>query len=120
MHTLSIATDFSETLGGRFITEGAFSGEEFRDDYLIPSYLKAQLEHVLLTIDLGEVSVYPTAFLSEAFGGLGFRFYQEDIMGRLRFSPTDIPNLVPTIRFLVEEGQRQGWLHVLANRGVQR
>lgn len=36
--TIKISVDFSETPGARHRSEGAYSGEEFRDDLLIKKY----------------------------------------------------------------------------------
>ncbi len=33
---LKISEDYSETPGGRYIKEGKFSGEDFRNTHLIP------------------------------------------------------------------------------------
>ena len=38
---INIANDFSKTPGGRFVTEGAYSGQEFREKILSPRYNEA-------------------------------------------------------------------------------
>ena len=35
--TINVATDFSKYPGGRFVNDGAFSGQRFRDDFLVPA-----------------------------------------------------------------------------------
>ncbi|MBD5647992.1 MAG: STAS-like domain-containing protein [Desulfovibrio sp.] len=63
---ISIAQDFSVYPGGRIPADGPFSGEEFRNDYLLPIFNSN--EHV--TIDFDNVRGYGSSFLEEAFGGL--------------------------------------------------
>lgn len=68
--TLSIARDFSQTPGGRYRKDGRFSGEEFRDDILVPALRTAisQGDHVNVLLD-GTFG-YAASFLDEVFGGL--------------------------------------------------
>ena len=42
MIQINIAQDFSNTPGGRYKVNGPYSGEEFRDNILIPNYHKAK------------------------------------------------------------------------------
>lgn len=68
MYTLKIS-EFSKTPFGRKREDGKFSGERFREEFLVPK-LK---EHVQLKIDLNGVAEgyeYGSSFLHEAFGGL--------------------------------------------------
>ena len=67
---IKIKDDFSDTPGGRYIKEGEFSGEEFREKILLPAYVKAQNDGEKLTIDFDDCYGYGTSFLEEAFGGL--------------------------------------------------
>jgi hypothetical protein len=64
--TIAIASDFSPSPGGRYRKHGPWSGEEFRDDYLLPALQESR--HV--TVYLDGTAGYAGSFLEEAFGGL--------------------------------------------------
>ena len=86
MTRIEIATNFSRYPGGRYRALGKFSGEQFRDDVLIPS-LQENAE-VLVVLD-GTVG-YGSSFLEEAFGGLvrnGFSLDQ--LEGKLKLVAND-------------------------------
>ena len=78
---ISIARDFSRNPAGRFKSDGPFSGERFREDFLIPALRSADAVEVDLNGALG----FGSSFLEEAFGGLvrnaGFNY--ADLRGRL-------------------------------------
>jgi hypothetical protein len=63
---ITIAEDFSRFPGGRFKTDGPFSGEAFRDKILVPAIQESDQVEVNLSGTLG----YGSSFLEEAFGGL--------------------------------------------------
>ena len=67
---LNIARDFSRCPGARYKTEGDFSGEEFRNQLLLPKLKDAIDTHCHLIVDLDGSAGYSTSFLEEAFGGL--------------------------------------------------
>ncbi|MEQ1484997.1 STAS-like domain-containing protein [Methyloglobulus sp.] len=64
--TICIAKDYSDTPAGRYISDGNFSGERFREEFLYP----ALKENELVEVDLDEALGYGSSFLEEAFGGL--------------------------------------------------
>lgn len=66
MDMITIAEDFSENPAGRFRTDGPFSGEYFREDFLVPKLKDADE----LVIVLDGTRGYGSSFLEEAFGGL--------------------------------------------------
>lgn len=63
---ISIAKDFSPHPAGRYVTDGPFSGERFRDDLLYP----ALRDNDRVEIDMDGALGYGSSFLEEAFGGL--------------------------------------------------
>ena len=65
-----ISKQFSKTPGSRVRSEGKFSGQELRENYLLPFVISALSENVSFTIDLDGAAGYGTSFLEEAFGGL--------------------------------------------------
>ena len=67
MKTIVIAKDFTATPEGGKRKEGPFSGEAFREDYLIPA-LFSQPGKVM--VDLSHTTELDPSFLDEAFGGL--------------------------------------------------
>ena len=64
--TISIANTFSEAPAGRYVSDGPFSGERFRNEVLFPALNQFDLVEVNLDGTLG----YGSSFLEEAFGGL--------------------------------------------------
>lgn len=70
MVNISVLKDFSRTPGPRYKEEGSFSGEEFRNNILLPKLNEAIIQKKTLLVDLDGVSGYGTSFLEEAFGGL--------------------------------------------------
>ena len=66
MNLISIANDFTKFPGGRFPEDGEFSGQEFRENFLIPAYLSG----LATTIDFDGTRGYGSSFLEEAFGGI--------------------------------------------------
>lgn len=65
-HIIKIAEDFTKYPAGRFLSDGNFSGERFREDFLVPT-LK---EYDKVIIFLDGVKGYGSSFLEETFGGL--------------------------------------------------
>ena len=73
--------------GPRYIKLGPESGEEFRDDYLIP-WMEENKNEDDLKIDFAGTIVYTPSFLEEAFGGAIRKGY--DKVKSLKF--INIPN----------------------------
>src|SRR5215212_7406867 len=67
---IKIASEFSTAPGPRNISEGKFSGEQFRKELLLPKVREACDKKSQLIIDLDGTSGYGTSFLEESFGGL--------------------------------------------------
>ncbi|WP_316181884.1 MULTISPECIES: STAS-like domain-containing protein [unclassified Bradyrhizobium] len=69
MASLRIA-DYAPSPGGRFIVDGEYSGEWFRDTVLAPALQSAVEASEALVVVLDGTSGYGSSFLEEAFGGL--------------------------------------------------
>lgn len=68
--TLNVRRDFARAPGPRYRSEGSFSGEEFREGYLLPRLKEAMAGDCVLLIDIDGVAGFGVSFLEEAFGGL--------------------------------------------------
>ncbi len=91
MTELKIA-EFSKFPGGRFKKYGPHSGEEFREERLIPA-INGLEEGEKLVIDLSEVYTYAPSFLDEAFCGV----IRKEILSYEKFNEkieftADLPN----------------------------
>ena len=67
MSTISVEKDFSRYPGGRYKTDGPYSGEQFRDEILIPALQRSREP---IELDFAGVLGAPTSWLEEVFGGL--------------------------------------------------
>lgn len=94
---IKIAVDFSDTPGGRYKKDGNFSGEEFRENLLLPAFDDLKEDESLL-IDLDGGFGYGISFLEEAFGGLARLRTPGEVEKKLRFISNDEPELIPVIR----------------------
>lgn len=97
---IKIAEQFSRHPAGRFVTDGDFSGERFRDEWVIPSLTRGES----LIIDLDDVRGFGSSFLEEAFGGLvrcGFK--KEDLKKRIEFKSFD-ESLKDEIEYYIDHG----------------
>lgn len=103
---ISIAKDFSITPGGRYIKEGQFSGEEFRESMLIPKFLEATKNNEKLIIDTDGAYGYPPSFLDESFGGLADTFGIDAVLSRIEIVANDQPGLVDRISGYVHSHQK--------------
>lgn len=61
---------YTDTPGNRYRKDGKFSGEEFRDDILIPCLIECVKKGEKLYLDLDGAYGYPPGFIDEVFGGL--------------------------------------------------
>jgi hypothetical protein len=67
---INIRKDFSPTPGPRYIHEGKFSGELFRQQVLFPKVSESIEKGVPFEVNLDGTAGYGTSFLEESFGGL--------------------------------------------------
>lgn len=63
--TLHIARDFSRFPAGRHMADGPYSGQRFREEFLVPALKKGPVELLL-----DDVAGLPSSFLEEVIGGL--------------------------------------------------
>jgi|SRR5690606_12679240 len=67
---ISVLKDFSATPGPRYIHEGKFSGELFRNEVLFPKVAEALEKNIPFEVNMDGTAGYATSFLEESFGGL--------------------------------------------------
>ena len=97
-HYIKMA-EFTTAPGGRYRKDGEKSGEEFRDEHLLPAVLAALEAGKTVTIDLDGVIGYGSSFLEEAFGGLERALAKEGKSARnvIKFVSQRRPYLIPKI-----------------------
>ncbi|MDO9624062.1 MAG: STAS-like domain-containing protein [Pseudomonas sp.] len=100
--TIYVAKDFSKMPCVRSRDDGKKSGEEFRDDVLLP----ALRTHDKVTVDLNGVLSLGSSFLEEAFGGLVRKGY---------YTAKELSSKL-TIKFQVESYVAETWDYVKAAR----
>lgn len=105
MLLINISKDFSETPGARYIKEGDYSGEEFRNTLLEPKFKDALQKNEKLTINLDGGYGYPTSFLEEAFGGLSRIYSPEKVLSVLEFISYDEPSLINEIKEYIRKAK---------------
>lgn len=64
--TIKVSKDFSEEPYGRYYSDGEFSGERFREEFVLPALRECDK----VVIDLDGSEGYNSSFLEECFGGL--------------------------------------------------
>lgn len=64
--SIKVAEVFTRYPAGRYLADGPFSGEKFRQEFLVPALKAGEC----VTIDLDGTRGYGSSFLEEAFGGL--------------------------------------------------
>jgi hypothetical protein len=94
---INVAKDFTQTPGPRFIKEGKFSGELFREEVLKKKFTEALRESAVLYIDLDGGYGYAPSFLEEAFGGLAREYGTEAVLRTLKFKSDEEPLLINDI-----------------------
>lgn len=101
---INIAKDFSRCPGARYKSEGDFSGEEFRSNFLVPNLKEAMEREVKLIVIMDGAAGYSTAFIEEAFGGLirndGFKLH--DLENTLRFISEEDPSYIEDIKIYMQ------------------
>ena len=105
---IKICSDFSETPGARYKKEGQFSGEEFRDKWLIPQLNKLKNSNETITIDFDGGYGYPTSFLEEAFGGLARIVGADIVLKKFQFVSNDEPDLVEEVKGYIKSAKKVG------------
>ena len=103
MKTVSIANDFSVFPGGRIPADGPFSGEEFRDNILIP-LLKNNEEAI---IDFDNVRGYGSSFLEESFGGLIRKGYKRDIILKLLHFKSKKYSVIEEVNRYIDNAEKE-------------
>lgn len=80
--TIDVGRDFSRFPAGRLRSDGRYSGERFREEFLVPALRKGGR----VTVDLDGAVGYGPSFLEEAFGGLVRKegFEKDDLLARLK------------------------------------
>jgi hypothetical protein len=66
MRKINVAGEYSPAPAGRYYSDGKFSGQRFRDEFLIPAISSEDA----VVIDFDGTEGYGSSFLDEAFGGL--------------------------------------------------
>lgn len=106
---IKIATDFTTAPGPRHLSEGKFSGEQFRVEVLLPKVIDACKHNQMLMIDLDGTSGFGTSFLEESFGGL---IRENDLSlaqlkSILKFKSDDEPDLLNEINEYMEDAENE-------------
>ncbi len=94
--------DFTESPGPRYQCQGKGSGEQFRENHLIPIFDEAvkKCEELIVNLD-GAPFGYPTSFLEEAFGGLARKRGLRNVLDCIRITSTDEPALKSEIEHYI-------------------
>ncbi len=99
--TINIASDFSRYPGGRFVSDGPHSGQEFREKFLVPVLESNETAVIIFDGARG----YGSSFLEEAFGGLTRLEYKpEQIYKTFTFVSENDPSIIDEIKEYIDGG----------------
>jgi hypothetical protein len=102
MEIINIALQFTKTPGARFRTDGDFSGEQFREEFLEKYFAKPNDDEKVQIVLDGAIG-YPTSFLEESFGGLVRKFKnKEAVKKKFSFVSNENPLLIDEINEYIE------------------
>lgn len=101
--TINIAKEYTKTPGGRYIMEGPFSGEDFRERRLIPAVKKAMDANCQILIILDGGYGYAPSFLEEAFGGLIRNMRNQQIISMIHIISDEEPKLIEDVKKYMSE-----------------
>ncbi len=107
MLKISICSDFSDTPGGRFIKEGPYSGEQFRDTLLREKIEEAKKHGEILEIDFDGCYGIGTSFLEEAFGGFVRKYHFHGLLEMLQLVSTEDETIPGNIRKYVKKAEEE-------------
>lgn len=83
---IHVANDFYPRPSGRYEKDGKYTGEAFRENFLMPALDSIQNydKNSTLIVDFSDVTMAGSSFLEEAFGGLvRSRKYTKDFLKRV-------------------------------------
>lgn len=104
-YIIKLAEEFSITPGSRYPDEGNFSGQEFRENILIPKFKEAIESDSYLTVDLDGTLGYGTSFLEEVFGGLARVFSVNEVQKRIKIISTEEDYLIDDINEYIRDAK---------------
>lgn len=106
---LIVVNDFSPTPGPRYIHEGNFSGEVFRNLCLEPKLKEAIDKKSTLFINLDGTAGYGTSFLEESFGGLIREngYTEKEILNHIQIKSEEEEYLIEDINEYIKEAQNE-------------
>jgi hypothetical protein len=96
MKKLKISSDYTDAPGGRLITDGEYSGEDFREEVLRPLLASLGSDEIL-EINFDDSYGYPTSFLEEAFGGLAREIDSKELLKKMKFICNDEPSVIDRV-----------------------
>ena len=100
---INIACDYTRTPGGRYISEGAFSGEDFREKILKKKVVEALSKKVEVTVILDGGFGYAPSFLEEAFGGLARELQDNSLLSIIHIVSEEEPKLAEDVFGYIKE-----------------
>lgn len=105
-HTIKIAKEFSISPGSRSPDEGDFSGQEFRENILIPKFREILKSGDTLILDLDGTLGYGTSFLEEVFGGLAREFSIDEVLKFVMIKSDEEEYLIDDIKDYIRDAER--------------
>ena len=96
---INIEHSFSRYPAGRYFDDGPYSGQRFREEFLLPAL--SGTDKVIIELD--GARGYGSSFLEEAFGGLVRKGYSaDDLLNRLELKGQDI-SLIEEIKGYIKD-----------------
>lgn len=84
---INLGQQFGRYPAGRYLADGPYNGQKFREDFLIPALNGADDE---IEITLSDARGLKSSFLEEAFGGLvRLGYAPDDLIRRFKFVSRD-------------------------------
>lgn len=102
---INIAEEFTRSPAGRYLADGPYSGERFRDVLLVPALERSRVVKVILDGAYG----YGSSFLEEAFGGLVRlrKWGADEVKKRIVFVSEAEPTLIDEIESYIDDAAKE-------------
>lgn len=102
MIIINIAQDYTKTPGGRFIKDGPYSGEDFREKQLKPKFLESLEKKEKMKVILDGGYGYGSSFLEESFGGLARELKAQELR-EIEIVSEEEPQLTEDIQSYIDD-----------------